>query len=495
MAEQQGGAFDSRLKKKVGLSLAWTVLRSVSDQLFSFIIFVILAHLLTKAEVGLFALAFVVSEVGRMVATSGVTELVARIRNDDQPVLNAVFWSNLILAGIYTAIVFVAAEVIARGLAHPELANVLRVLCLTVVMNAFGATHLALRLREFGHKTVALRSLLAGVLGGGVALAAAYAGFGVWSLVFQRLAFETVNLVLSWTSYKWVPSLELDFAEVRRKLAFTGNVTIAQLIFFFVARIQDLLIGAHLGAAAVGVYRVAWRCPEVLSVGSIQPFSTVAIQTFATLSDDSEALRHSYRALIRACSAVCFPALVGFGCLAPQLIPLIFGAKWTAAGDIAQVFALLTVPMTLNYFASPILASRGNSSSQRTLALIQLTLTVAITAVTLRWGLYAVAVGYIFRAYLTLPVQMLLTRRAAGVQPRDSWRAIEGPFLASAAMGIALLVIEHVLGRSGIPFLALEIAVGALIYVGVLLAVSPEIARMAMGLLRSEPWFEGVKRK
>src|SRR3546814_450972 len=159
---------------------------------------------------------------------------------------------------------------------------------------------MALRLRECGHRTIALRSLFAGLIGGGAAITAALAGFGVWALVVQRLVAETIGAILSWTSYRWVPGIAFSLKQMRENLSFGGNLTVAQIIFLFLVRLQDLLIGATLGAAAVGVYRVAWRTTEIIGNGAIQPFASVSLQTYSRLQSNLAALREAYQATLRA---------------------------------------------------------------------------------------------------------------------------------------------------------------------------------------------------
>src|SRR3546814_13628870 len=92
---------------------------------------------------------------------------------------------------------------------------------------------MALRLREFGHRTIALRSLFAGLIGGGAAITAALAGFGVWALVVQRLVAETIGAILSWTSYRWVPGIAFSLKQLRENLRFGGHLLGAPIIFLF----------------------------------------------------------------------------------------------------------------------------------------------------------------------------------------------------------------------------------------------------------------------
>ena len=68
--EGAAAGFDGELRRKTRRSVGWTIARAVSDQFFSFVVFVLLAQLLSPADIGIFAMAYVFAEVGRIVATS-----------------------------------------------------------------------------------------------------------------------------------------------------------------------------------------------------------------------------------------------------------------------------------------------------------------------------------------------------------------------------------------------------------------------------------------
>src|ERR1043165_5016406 len=131
--------------------------------------------------------------------------------------------------------------------------------------------------------------------------------------------------------------------------------------------------------------------------------------------------------MVSKSSMVAFPALIGFGVLAPDAVPAIYGAKWAEAGHLAQVFAFLVVPVPLASFAIPLLTALGRADSVRTQAIITMTLTIAVTLLAAPYGVFAVACAYVGRTYLTLPMQIWFTRRATGIRPRDTLAAIAAP--------------------------------------------------------------------
>ena len=72
--------FDDGLRARSRSSIGWTITRFLSDQIFSFVVFVILARLLTRADIGAFAVMAVTAEAFRIIATAGLVQTIARKR-------------------------------------------------------------------------------------------------------------------------------------------------------------------------------------------------------------------------------------------------------------------------------------------------------------------------------------------------------------------------------------------------------------------------------
>ena len=466
--------FDEGLRARSRSSIGWTITRFLSDQIFSFIVFVILARLLAQADIGAFAVMAVTAEAFRIIATAGLVQTIARKDKLSPAFLDTIYRSQQGFSFLSAALIIALAQPIADWMDAPHIALPLMAMSLALPISSFGATHLALRLREFGHRTTALRSVVGGLIGGTCAVAAAFAGLGLWSLVIQRLVTEIVGVVLSRASYDWKPGWQFDLAILRGNLLLNASLIYVQLAFLATVRVQEMAIGAGIGLAAVGVYRTAWRTVELIGRGAIQPFTQVAVQTLARVKNDPAELREAYRWMISGSAALSFPALVGFGALAPVAIPTVFGAKWAEAGELAQIFAFMAVPFTLNFFASPSLSVLGASRSLISLSTTQLVLGVALTLAALPYGLFAVAIAYVGRAYLTLPMQIWLLRRASGIRPVDSLRAVGAPLIASTLMGVMLAISMRFLDAHlpGWQLLLLLTAAGALFYAIVLLAIS-----------------------
>lgn len=481
------------LKRKTATSILWTIVRTGSDYVLSFLVFAVLARKLGPEAFGVFALAAAFAEVVRVLPAAGFTSALQRAREIAPGMADTVFWASLAVASAGAALLALLARPIGALVGEPAVAPLLVGLGLTLPISAAGATHIALMLREFGHKAMASRSVVSNVLGGAAGLAAAWAGWGAWSLVVQRAVAELAGTAMAWQAHPWWPGGSFSLAVLRGLSGYSVTMTYTQLLFVALVRVQDVIIGRYIGTAAVGQYRTAWRTVDLIAQGVIMPFTQVALPTLGRLQDDLPAFRKAYLRITSVCSSVALPAIVGFAVLAPDAIPLVFGPQWRPAAPVAQVLGLMAVPFTLNRFAGPALATLGRYATLARLSSLQLALTVALSLAAAPYGLVAIAGAYVARAYLMLPLQLRAFKRYSGLGYGETLRSIAPPLAAATVMAGGLFAMETAVGdtlRARNLYLATAILLGVMLYVATLWLIARrfvlEQARDLRGLLATK---------
>ena len=460
------------LKEKTARSIIWTIVRTGSDYILSFAVFAVLARTLGPEAFGIFALAVAFAEFGRILPSAGLTTAIQRAREVPPVMADTVFWTSLAIAVLAAGAMAVLAGPIANAFGEPAVAPLLVALGAVLVVSVAGGTHIALMLREFGHRAMATRSVVSNLAGGAAALAAASAGWGAWSLVVQRGVTEVAGTAMAWHAYRWMPGRRFSFEVLRSLAGFSASMTVTQILFVALVRVQDVIIGRTIGIAAVGVYRTAWRTVELIAQGVIMPFSQVALPTLGRLQDDLPAFRKAYLRIIGVSAALAFPAIIGFAVLAPVAIPLIFGPQWEESAGIARLLGLMAVPFIVNRFAGPALATLGRSGLLAKIAGLQLALTVGLTLAAAPYGLLAIAAAYVARAYLVLPIQMWAFRKYSGLGYGELLRTLAPPLLTSLVMAAALLGLESLVGArfdSRAVYLLFMISAGCAMYTAAML--------------------------
>ncbi|EJU12661.1 polysaccharide biosynthesis protein [Sphingomonas sp. LH128] len=480
-------AGESRLSRRAAGAVGWSIVRFGGDQVFAFVIFAALAHRLDPATFGVFIVGLAVAEVGKIIAQGGLVSSLYRAPEITARLADTVFWGNLGMALLVAITCVVLRHPLAEAMGSPSAAPVVAALGCVVPVSAAGASHMSRTLRAFGHRALAIRSLGAGVIGGTLALLAAQAGWGVWALVAQRFASETISTLVAWHAFRWKPGLQFSWTTLRAQWRLGAGVAGSQLLLVALNRTQDMILGHSIGPAAVGVYRTAWKSIEVVAQGVISPFASVAVPTLAKLQHDLPVFRRGYVRMVSATATIAFPAIAGIGVLADALIPLLFGPQWVQSVPVARVLCLLAPPFALNFFADPALTVLGKAGVMARLAGIQLVLTVLFCLAAAPYGLVWFAAAYVLRAYVTLALQLGLLQRATGVRAIEVLAGIAPPLGAAVVMAIVVWGTGDTMpvdgGPRSLPALARMVFLvtqGVLVYVGVLLALMGRSRRMEL---------------
>ncbi len=465
------------IKRRTAVSVLWSLAGRGSTTLTSFAIFLLLARLLTPSEFGLFALAAVFVDVTRIIAMSGWTDAVVRASELDEETLDTAFWSNLGFGVLVAVIAALVAIPYARITGQPMVAQLLWWLAPLVPLSCLGSIHMGQVLHGFGYRSMAMRMFVANVLAGGAAVAAAWAGWGVWSLIVQAVVADVANVVTAWFACPWMPGRKFSIARFRSLVGFTSSMMVTQLLWLLLARTPDLFIARSLGPAALGAYRIGFRMFEMIGQLVLQPVASVGITTFSRLRADPAGVERAYLRIVGLLAFVIFPVMGGFGAVAPEAIPLLFGAKWTSSIGVAQILMGLMIPYLLSFFDGPIFGAAGRASSLTKIAALQLCLTLLLSWISAPWGLLVVAGAYVLRSFMTLPFQQYLIWRDTGIRAGRIWAAIVRPLLASLGMVIAVTIMRPVLAPhvgSQLALLVLLVATGALAYSALLLLIARE---------------------
>lgn len=487
------------LSRRAAHSVIWTVVRFGGDQLFNFLVYATLARLLRPAEFGIFIVSLAVAEFGKILAQGGLVASLYRAPEITPRLADTVFWANVVMGLFVAALSFMLRHPLAAALGSPGSAPIIGVVGLVVPISAAGASHMSRHLRNFGHRALAVRSLFSGLVGGGLGLAAAFAGWGVWALVVQRFTAETIGTVVAWRAFRWKPGFDVSLRTLREQLGLGISVATASAMLVALSRTQDIIISRIIGLASVGIYRTAWKSIEVIAQGVVVPFSSVAEPTLLRLRHDPAVFRRGYLRIVGASAIVSFPAIVGMGAMADQLIPLLYGPQWRASVPIAQILTFLVMPFALNFFAEPTLTVLGQAQITMYLSFAQLGLSLLFCILAAPYGLVTFAIAYVSRSYITMGLQLFLVGRATDTPPLMVVGAVIRPVAAAAGMAALLATLRFIIPAEPDPTAlhrvvraALFIAAGVASYAAILFVLlgrtaRDDLLRTARGIIGRRP--------
>jgi len=477
-------------------SVFWAFLSGASDRVLGFAVFVMLARLLTPAEFGMVALAAAFVDGCAVLVRSGIAEAIIQRGHLSSRTLNAAFFSNLAISLLLTGVLAAGAGLLAHTFDLPEFEPLMWGLAPMLILVALGTVHEAQLVRRFGFKAMAQRTLVATLLGGVAALAAALAGLGPWSLVIQRLVNSGITSLFVWFAVPWLPRLRFRWRDVRGLWRFGGSIVASNLAFAWTLRIPEILIGYVAGPMIVGQFRLALRGVDLLQQLTMLPFMRVSFATFSRMAQDRMALNAMLLRMTASIGLLSFPVFLGAAILAPEGIALVFGPQWADSAGFFQLLCLVPLLMSLGCFYGPALAATGRPGMGTRLALMHLALTLAVTLAVMPLGALAIAQGLVARTLISTVIVLVVGRTLMAVPLREVGRVVVGPLLAATIMALATWLLVDALRGQMAPelLLATGAGFGAAVYTTVMLLLPVPQRALVRGLaMRCLPFRRSVQ--
>jgi hypothetical protein len=232
-----------------------------------------------------------------------------------------------------------------------------------------------------------------------------------------------VSTALLWASSPWRPRFlwsRRSFAELR---GLSGAVFGTNILFYLNRNVDNLLISRFLGAAALGMYSLAYNVMLVPLLRLVSPIGQVLFPAFSRM-DDERAVGALWLRVTRVTAALTVPAFVGLAVVAPDFVPVVLGSKWNDAVPVMQVLAWVGLLQAVAWETQGVLTALGRARTITRYALVSATLTVTAFAIGVTQGIVAVAVAYAIVTTLLTPFYIGLGIRATRrrLRPRPCGR-------------------------------------------------------------------------
>src|ERR1700709_75421 len=137
---------------------AWSFATVLFERGFGFVILGVLLRYIPATAVGVVAIRSAISDLARMVALGGAGEQVQAAPGDIDVEAGA-FWSQLLVAVLFTAILLGAAPAISRIYHEPALTPVLQALAFNIFVTCFLVVPAARLANQFRFRAIGLISL------------------------------------------------------------------------------------------------------------------------------------------------------------------------------------------------------------------------------------------------------------------------------------------------------------------------------------------------
>lgn len=451
-------------KQKVVYNLIWRFMERFGSQLVSFVVQIVLARMLAPSVFGTVAKVTIITSILLVFVDSGMANSLIQKKDPDDLDFSSVFFFNLAFCLVLYAGLFTAAPAIARFYKDAQLAAIIRVLGLTVVVAGVKNVQQAYVSKTLQFKRFFFATLGGTLLSAVVGIAMVYAGFGVWAIVAQQLTNVTVNTGILWLTVGWKPKWMFSFARLKGLLSYGWKLLVSGLLDTVYNKLREILIAVFYTDADLAFYNRGMTYPNLLVENINASIDSVLLPVLSAEQEHKEQVRNMTRRAIRVSTYVMMPLMMGLAVCAEPLIRLLLTEKWLPCVPYMRIFCFSYAFYPLHTANLNAIKAMGRSDLFLKLEIIKKVIGVAVLAITLPYGVYAMALSLLFTSVLSQLINSWPNAKLLSYSYAKQLKDMLPAILLSVVMGLAVYPVT-LLGWSDWLTLPVQVILGAVVYI------------------------------
>lgn len=453
------------LKQKATKGVLWSAIERFSVQGVQFCIMIIMARLLTPNDYGLIGMLSIFLAVAQSLIDSGFSQALIRKQDRTEVDNSTIFYFNVVVSIILYLILFLFAPYIADFYNTPELCNITRVVCFSIIINSLAVVQRAILTIKIDFKTQAKISLIATIISGITGIILAYSGYGVWALVIQSLINSFLNTILLWVLSKWRPIKAYSWKSFKELFSFGSKLLTSGLIDTIYRNIYPIVIGKTFSASDLGYYTRAQHFSEFPSSNITGVLQRVTYPILCNIQNDDNKLRDVYRRFLKLSAFVIFPLMTGLAAVSHPFINLIIGSQWEYCAVLLQIICFNMMWYPIHSINLNLLQVKGRSDLFLRLEIIKKIIGITIIIISVPLGIEAMCYGGVVSSIVCLIINTYYTGKLINVGFFIQMRDILPTFILCIVMFILVLYTIHFISNITLQLL-IGISIGMISYLG-----------------------------
>lgn len=477
-------------KEQFARGTLWKIVERFTARGISLVISVVLARLLTPDDYGLIALTTVFTNLSEILIDAGFSTALIRKDKVDEGDYACVFAISAGISALLYAVLFFAAPFVSVYYNKPELTAILRVMSLVLFIQAFASTRNAYVNRNMQFKLLMQCNTAAAVVSGLIGIAMAYMGFGVWSLVAQRLLQQSIITLLLFIRIKWRPRMRFNREKFRELFGFSAGVIGASMVNYVENCVNSLVVGKHYSVADLGYMDKANILPEQISLNSFGAMTNVLLPTVSSYQNDIGKLRNVIRKVVRYTCYVMLPVMLGLLAVSREAVTVLFSEKWLPSVPMMQSICVYYIATPLMLIDVQVFFGLGKSQIRlkaEIFRMVFILIGVFCCCFVFKLEIRFLSMANAIAACLGTVVTHLEVRKMTGYSIADRIRDNIKSLVASLVMCAGVILIGRLLNGAGMPVvvkLLLEIVAGGGVYILMSLLLRIDVLRELMQMVK-----------
>lgn len=346
------------------ISMRW------SERLLGLLSMIILARVLTPADFGLVAIAWLVIELLDLVTDLGVNVAIIRKANPDDDYYDTAWTMRLIQMTFAASVLFFGAGQFSIFFGDERLIEILQTLTLFFLISGLENIRIIdfQKHMNFGKDFIFFVARKLPTILITISLALAFQSY--WALIIGSIVGKIISVIVSYTMVRRAPRFCLS--AWRDIFGISQWVLLRSVLLYIDNNLPKILIGKFINTNALGHYTLGAELAAIPTTEVLAPINRVLFPTLArNFNQGTETIRTLSRVLATQ-AYIALPAAFGIYAITDDLILVVLGQQWSAAATILATLAFASAIGALSSCASYLLLADGRLSILAGVSLLQI---------------------------------------------------------------------------------------------------------------------------
>lgn len=435
----------SELKKQTISGVKWLVGSSFLQKAIQMTGTIVLARILSPAEFGLFALAFVATDALGLFKSMGFDSALIQRKDEVDKAANTAFFIIPLLGILLYLILTASAPWIGNFLNNAQIAGVIRTLGIIFMISCFGKVPAALLEKHMQFKQVSIIEIGTALIYSVSAVTFALLKFGVWSLVFAYILKALYQNTLTFIYARWRPRLEFDKKIAKEMFHFGKFLFLGGIVWFLRMNLDNILVGKILGVAMLGLYAIAFNVSNIGADYLGNKVYRVIFPAYSKIRHDIFDLQNATTKVLKYLNIIALPLCIGFFLLSREFLFLVYGSKWLDASNALRILSWSGYFSTIGAGLGPIF----NACGKPKLSFIAIALQVAAFVIFIApaaklFGIAGVSVVVTLSCLITFLVTFIWAMKLISIKMNKLFCDIQASVISTICMALVILVLKKI---------------------------------------------------
>ena len=443
----------------------WKYMDRTVVQAGQFLVSLFLARILAPEEFGTLTLVTVFINIALVFVEHGIGSALIQKQNITETEFRSVYYFSLVLGFVLAVILIITAPSLCSFLGYPAIVSIVRVLSLTLPLAGICNTLESRLTRNLEFKKIFFTNMCAVFISGFASIWCALNGYGVWSLVVQRVSFQLVSALALHCLVRFEFIATVSLRNIYPLISYGWKILLSSLIDTVYANLRTLIIGKYFRTETVGYYDKGRQFPAFIIANVNATIQSVMFPALSRKQSNTDALKAIVRKSIGVSTFLIWPCMTGLMMVAEPLIRILLTDKWLPAVPFLRCFCMVYSFWPISTTNLQVIKAVGRSDIFLKLEIIKKIIGIGIMVFTLPYGIYTMMIGSCVNAGIALILNALPNTKLIRYNLLELFSDFLPAGILSAVMGTVIYFVGLSI-HNDLLQLVCQTITGVAVYVG-----------------------------